>query len=376
MTIPQQPCTTLYHEAIIKLATQNLVTFATPSSNGTLFSIPHSDVRRLGLSHTYGFSIVWFEICRDSRSDQFFFVVVPSGYETAKQIVHELKVAIQTGGRPLILEDSSGLEVSYIARSHYGCQEYPMDARNQIMQSALYQVPPMSPSPLPSPSSSLQSGRFFPSPLLPASSSDRTRKEPLQTSNSLGEITVTGGMSGVSLEEFGRRKTLSSRCPPPSLGRRPTLDKFVRQGSTSSFDRQTSISSFDHSLLRTSSVDMDTPPLSLSHSRHGTDGEEDGDQRGEGHFSSSSGSDVFDSSIAVNSTASLKRNLSLQSSTSSQNSAPGSSSHSPPILEVLTESFDFDRATSSDVLSGPVVPPRSIISLKDGAYFTEMTAAH
>lgn len=383
MTIPRQPATTFYHEAIIKLTIPDHVTFATPSSNGTLFSIPHEDVRRLGCSHTCGYSVIWFEICHDSRADQFFFVAVRSGYETAKQIVQELKVAIQTGGRPLILEDSGSLELSYIARSHYGCLEYPIDKRNQILQAALYQIPA---SPAPPLSSSLSSGRFFSSPLLAASPSDRVRKEPLHLSNSLGES--AGAVGGVSLEEFGRRKNVSLHGPPPSsLSRRPTLDKFVRQNSTptferrpsiSSFERHTSVSSFDNTPL---SQDMDTRPLSLIHTRPSTEGEreeEDG-ERGEGHFSSSSGSDVFDSSLTLNTSFScLKRNASPQKSTSSQTLPPCAPSHTPLVTggEALGKSYHFDRLASRDVLSGPVVPPRSMISLKDGAYFVEMTTAH
>ena len=372
VTIPRQPSTSLYHEAIIKLTTPCHVIFATPSSNTTLFSIPHSEVRRLGCHYACGYSIIWFEICQNSRSDQFFFVAVPSGFETAKQIVQEVKVAIQNGGRQLILEDSGSMEVSYIARKHYGCREYPIDTRNQIMQTALCQIPPLSPSPLHSPSPSLSSGRFFSTPLLPTSPTDRVRKEPLHASNSLGDSLGSTSISGVSLEEFGRRKNLSSRRPPPSsLVRRPTLDKFVRQSSTSSFDSQ---ASGDHSQVRTPTQDMDMLPLSfLVRCRHEEEKDED---RGEGHFSSSSGSDSFDSSY--NSTSSSRKKLPLQASSSSHNLTSSSNSHNSHnslAAESLTTSLNFTHA-SREVFSRPVVPPRSMISLKDGAYFAEMTIAH
>ena len=387
VTIPRQPTTTFYHEAIIKLSTQDHVTFATPSSNGTLFSIPHSDVRRLGSNYTCGYSVVWFEICQHSRSDQFFFVAVPSGYDTAKQIVQELKIAIQAGGRPLILEDSSSLELSYIARSHYGCREFPLDIRNQIMQTGLYQVPPLPPSPVQPLSAS---GCFFSSPLLATSSSERVPKEPLHLSNSVGETAVTGGVGGVSLEEFGRRKVLTSRGlpPPTSLSRRPTLDKFVRQNSTplydrhaslSSFDSHTSLSSFEPPLLCTFSQDADTRSLTLPQSRRttGEEKEDEDGERGEGHFSSSSGSDVFDSTLVLNTSTQLKRNLSFQNSTSSQNLVHCYSSQDSIIAEEApAKSYHFERTASRNVLNGPVVPPRSMISLKDGAYFVEMTTAH
>ena len=399
VTIPKQtPVPTEYSEAIIRFGTPKNVTFATPSSNSTILSIPHADVRRLGLNNSYGFSILWFEVCQNSKSDRFFFVLIPSGYETARQILQELKVAIQNGGRPLIKEESGNLDISYIARSHYGCQEFPSDTKYHILQTTLYQISSSS-SPHASPLPAF-SGRFFP-PMLPQNSPMERKKEPLQASHSQSEIQVASGNSGVSLEEFGRRKTYS-RYPQPSLSRKPTLDKFVRQGSSSSsfekqssisstlerqasislpferqgsislpferqgstsspferqasisspFERQMSISSMDHS-TRTLSFDRSSPPSSLRES------EDDEECSAERRCSSSSSSDIFDSVVNTNG-RSLKRKLSLQSSLSSQNSA--ALSHSPPIMEeVIADSFTFEETSAVSV---PAVPPRSIISL-------------
>jgi len=355
VTIPRQfPITDVYNEAIIRFGEPGHVSFATPSSNSNIFSISHSDIRRLGLSNSIGYSMIWFEACHNSISDQFFFALIPSGYEMAKQILQELKVAIQSKAHPLIKEESGNSEISYIARSHYGCQEFPAEKRQQILQNFLYQIP-TSQSPHGSPLPAF-SGRFFP-PLLPQGIVI-DRKKDLLPSLSQGEITVSsGGSGGVSLEEFGRRKTYS-RFPTSSMSRKPTLDKFVRHGSTSSFDRQMSISSMDHS-MRTSSIDRTSPHSSVLE----TETEDDEDDNRESHFSSSSGSDVFDSTIVANG-ISLKRKLSQQSSLSSQNSAHYStSSHSPPIMEEVTSvnSFTFEPAAP---ISTPVVPPRSMISLE------------
>ena len=354
VTIPkQEPIINVYNEAIIRFGDSGHVTFATPSSNSSIFSIPHSDVRRLGLNNSFGYSMLWFEACHDSISDEFFFVLVPSGYEMARQILQELKVAIQSKANPLIKEESGNIDISYIARSHYGCKEFSAESRHCILQHSLYHIP-SSQSPQGSPLPAF-SGRFFP-PILPQGIM-MDRKKDLLPSLSQGEITLpSSGSGGVSLEEFGRRKTYS-RFPPSAMSRKPTLDKF-RHGSTSSFDRQMSISSMDHS-TRTSSIDRTSPQSSVTE----TETEDDEVDRREGHFSSSSGSDVFDSTI-VTSGISLKRKLSQQSSLSSQNSAPySSSSHSPPIMEeVIADSFTFENAPP---INTPVVPPRSVISLSE-----------
>lgn len=310
---------------------------------------------------TYSTDVIWFETCKNSRSDRFFFFIVPSGFETAKQVLQELKTAIQTHTASLlILEDSSSVDISYIARQHYGCAEFSTEARNQILQSGLHRLPPLS-------------WRSF-------VTSERVRRESASHPPSSSLENSIGG--GVSLEEWGRRKnTKISRGPPPaSMTRRPTLDKFVRQtsvssfdrqASVSSFDRQASISSFDRSLLSTPSLDRDMTSPSLH-------------ELGDGHSSSGSGSDVFESPFSSNTT--VHRNLSLQTSMSSQGSSNGSILHSHALMEEKTdERFSFDavathqgRSFSCSGISGPTVPPRSVVSLQhDASYFTnKMAAAH
>lgn len=372
---------TVYSEAILKLSHDSHVTVMLPSTSETLLSIQYLDIRRLGYTDSYNRDIVWFETCKNSQADMFFFIVVPSGMEVAKQIIQELKTVIQAHTSSiLILEDSTGVDVSYISREHYGCAEYSAESRAHILHSGIYHLPP----PI---SSSSASPRFFGGreapPLTPL-----TGQQDLNASSNSGG--AAGGIGGVSLEEFGRRKSKSVKCPPP---RRPTLDKFVRQSSLSSFDRQpssrnTSVSSFDRS-FRTASLEHDVPTPTFH-------------ELSDGHYSSGSASDVFDSPSTTTTTASatgtsvaahghIQRKLSLQSSISSQGSSNGST-HSPAILEEdgleLAEGFSFEGASSAHQLqhqqsfsysgmSGPIVPPRSMVSLQPDAYLPgKMTAAH
>ena len=347
VTVPRQPPVTLYNEAILKLSSDTHVTVVLPSTSESILSIKYSDIRRMGYSDTYNNDIIWFETCKNSQADRFFFFVIPSGMEVARQIVQELKATIQTNTSSLlILEDSSNMDLSYIAREHYGCAEYSIDARSQILQSGLYRLPQIS-------------WRSF-------ATHERVRKESAHAMNSPQESNI----GGVSLEEFGRRKSKSVRVVGGGLAtitRRPTLDKFVRQSSTSSFDRQASISSFDRSVLSTPSLDRDISSPSLH-------------EVGDSHFSSGSGSDVFDSPYPSHSH--IQRNLSLQSSISSQGSSNGSSSHSPSIPEQPHEEspFDFNAVAMSCERSSsysPVVPPRSVVSLQqDSQFVEEIAAAH
>lgn len=368
MTVPYQPPVTVYNEAILKLSHESHVTIMLPSTSETLLSIQYGDIRRLGYTDSYNADIVWFETCKKSEADRFFFIVVPSGMATAKQIVQELKAVIQSfTSSILILEDSTGVDLSYIAREHYGCSEYSAEHRALVLHTAMCRLPS-------------GYGRFY-------MGADRalTRKDSLPTSSAQPDSSGTSGSSGMSLEEFGRRKSNKTiKGPPSSLARRPTLDKFVRQNSQSSmppverqasissFERNMSVSSFDRSLLSTPSFDRDMTSPSLH-------------ELSDSHFSSSSASDVFDSSSAPP----IQRKLSVQSSSSSQGSSNGSISHSPAILEEEnvqevedTFSFETDVATSPSHhhqeqqqrsfscsgFSGPVVPPRSIVSLQQDAY--------
>lgn len=339
ITVPHQAPVLAYNEAILKLSCDSHVALVLPSTSETLLSIQYRDIRRMGYTDVYNSDIIWFETCKNSQADRFFFFVVPSGIEVARQIVQDLKVMIQAHKSSLlILEDSSNMDLSYISREHYGCTEYPMESRSQILHAGLYR--------LPSPAY-----RFF----IPC---ERRRESAPAPS-----MQQDGNQGGVSLEEFGRRKNKSQKGPSTPLTRRPTLDKFVRQSSfdrqasTSSFDRQGSVSSFDRSIPSTPSLERDiTSPFipELSDS----------------HFSSGSASDVFDSPIVPHH-GHIQRKLSVQSSTSSQSSS--NSSISPTIIEEevpLGDAFSFEsvarpgRSFSCSGISVPTVPPRSIVSLQ------------
>lgn len=371
VTVPHQAPVTVYNEAILKLSSENLaLSIVLPSTSEVLLSIQYGDVRRMGYTDSYNSNIIWFETCKNSQADRFFFFVVPSGIEVAKQIVQELKAIIQAHTSSiLILEDSTGMELSYIAREHYGCSEYSADSRAHILHAGLYRLP-------------TTCGRFF----VPCERVVAGRRE---SATSPGGTSQDNGssMGGVSLEEFGRRKTKSLKGPPPSLTRRPTLDKFVRQSSLSSsdrktsissFERHTSVSSFDRSVLSTPSLERDMGSPSLH-------------ELSDSHYSSGSASDVFDSPRVVNG-GPLQRKLSVQSSISSQGSSNSSISHSPATVEKeggSVEAFSFEtvatasspqrRSYSCSGISSPIVPPRSIVSLqlqKDAYFPGKMTAAH
>jgi hypothetical protein len=95
----------------------------------------------------------------------------------------------------------------------------------------------------------------------------------------------------------------------------------------------------------------------------------------DGHYSSGSAGDVFDSPLVPH--GHIQRKLSLQSSTSSQGSSNSSISHSPATIEeevTSGDTFSFDASTvsnqgrsfscSGSVTSAPTVPPRSVVSLQ------------
>ena len=367
VTVPHQPPVTVYNEAILKLSHDSHVTLILPSTSETLLAIQYTDIRRMGYTDSYNTDIIWFETCKNSQADRFFFIVVPSGMDIARQIVQELKAVIQSHTSSiLILEDSSGADLSYIAREHYGCSEYSTDSRAHILHTGLHHLP---------------NGytKFF-----TMSKRSLSRKESFTNTTSTPSHTQDASVSsGVSLEEFGRRKTKSLKGPPPSLTRRPTLDNFVRQNSLSSFDRQassissferhTSVSSFDRSILSTPSLERDLTSPSFQ-------------ELSDSHYSSSSASDVFDSPVQG---PIVQRKLSVQSSTSSHGSSNSSISHSPAILEeeggvARDETFSFDTIATVPTppqgfaCSAPIVPPRSVVSLQQGeSYFKgKLAAAH
>lgn len=427
VTVPYQPPTTVYNEAILKLSTEKEVSILNPSNSEALLTIQYSEVRRLGYMDNYNNDIIWFETCKNSMSDRFFFFVISSGVDVAKQIVQELKSTIQSQTSSLlILEDSSGLDLSYIAKEHYGCSEFSVDSRAQILQTGLRHLPHAW-------------RRFMPTTTTTTTTPiERQRSESIHSStpstleasmgsNSGGASPVMGG--GVSLEEFGRRKSKSTRVAPTgAIGRRPTLDKFVRhnsidrqnsgplferQGSTVSFDRKASATSFDRkasvtsfdrtsgstsssSERRGSLFDRKASNASFDHSLDSCDMASPSPLPEEiindGHFSSSSGSDVFDSTPLSSvherhEGTAIKRQLSIQSSTSSHtsSSSTNSLSRSPdtPREELASsETFNFDTSAATAgpnflCAAAPTVPPRSVVSLQQDGYFTsKMATAH
>ena len=328
ITIPHQP-NMVQSEAILKLSSQSSVTAIVPSTGMTLIDIPFEKIRRLGSLEAYSHDVIWFETCHNSSPGNFHFFTVPSGMEVAQQIIKDLKASIECyTSSLLIMEDCCDLELSFISREHYGCREFSPFTRNHLLQSGLRQLPPRwPPTTMLHSQGSLHGRRGSDAPTTPfmrAMSCD------------LGSPAV----AGVSLEEWaankGRRNmSMSSSRGPPSLSRKPTLDQF-RQNSTSSFDRSSN--------------------LDLS----------------EGHFSDSIGSDVFEPTPRSNS----PRKLSQQNSISSQSSSV--SSHPPGSPATMENgSFVYEdgspqarRMLSFTSHTAPVVPPRSVVSLRrqDASY--------
>ena len=326
VTIPHQ-ISVVQSEAILKLSSQSSVTAIVPSTGMTLIDIPFEKIRRLGSLEAYSHDVIWFETCHNSFPEKFFFFTVPSGMEAAQQIIKDLKASIECyTSTLLIMEDCCELELSFISREHYGCREFSGLARNKILQSGLMQLPPR-----------------WPRTMVHSQGSLRRESDPA-TATLMRAMSCDLGspaVAGVSLEEWaankGRRKmSMTSSRGPPSLSRKPTLDQF-RQNSTSSFDRSSN--------------------LDLS----------------EGHFSDSIGSDVFE---PMPPRSNSPRRLSQQNSISSQSSSV--SSHppgSPATMENGSFAFEDGSPQARRMLSftshtAPVVPPRSVVSLRrqDASY--------
>ena len=260
--------------------------------------------------------VVWFETCKHSIPDNFLFFTVPSGTEAAQKIVRELKAAIEIYTSVLlIMEDCSGAELAFISREHYGCQEFSSTLRNRTLQSGLNQLTPIWKNMV---------------------SAERIRRDGESIAHARsGSCDV--GMVGVSLEDWAMQKTrrkmsITSIKAQPTPLRKPTLDMF-RQASVTSFERM-------------------SPSLELN----------------DGHFSDSGfTSDVFDP-------PQTPPRLSQQNSVSSQHSSHSSLAYSPAIMEGSPFNYEEnERATSYTASSrssplAPIVPPRSIISLRQDSY--------
>lgn len=300
--------------------------------------IPYGVIRRVSLQNMYGVDVIWFETCKKSTPDQFYFFTVPSGIQRARHIMQELKTATECcTGTLMIREDIVNADLSYISRKHYGCQEFPVNTRGRALDFGLGKLLPSWRSFTALPPEVPSRSHFRPSAPSSTSTSSSGTSRPRQRRKSeptvkLSEIASSHNF--VSLDEWssfnGRQKRPSLTHQIP-LTRRTTVDKFHQLSSLSSHD-----------------------------SDEGSDS-----------------SEVFEQT-----SQSPARRLSHQSSIASQDSSasstsiPGSVVYSStiPENEVLEDPFEqleevpTSLATTPAPLyrhaSAPLVPPRSFVSLK------------
>lgn len=86
---------------------------------------------------------MWFETCRCKlKQTNFVFFTVGSGTERALALLYEIKSKIESStGTLLIQEKSSNGNISYIARSHYGCDAFPASSRDRLVQVGIFDLP-------------------------------------------------------------------------------------------------------------------------------------------------------------------------------------------------------------------------------------------
>ena len=314
VTIPHQP-SAVYNEAILKLSSTTQITVVAPSTGKSVLEIPYMSIRRMGCMDNQGIIVIWFETCKNSLPDNFTFFTIPSGIEVGHAIIHEMKASIECStGILLIMEDAGELDISFISKEHYGCQEFSAKVRGQILQASLRQRPTV---------------------WRPFMRDERVRRvsEPALRVNEVS--------SGVSLEDWasskGRRLT-STSGHPLTLTRKHTLEQ-LRRPSTSS-------------------------------SEHGSASLEIPDGQGS---DSGFNSDVFEPPAG-----SPTRKHSHRSSLSSHDGSGSSLPYSPTIAEDEILEDPFERATPPYIplhrSSAPHVPPRSIISLQQVTYSTRKTS--
>ena len=141
VTIPHQP-SAVYNEAILKLSSTTQITVVAPSTGKSVLEIPYKSIRRMGCMDNQGIIVIWFETCKNSLPDNFIFFTIPSGIEVGHAIIHEMKATIECStGILLIMEDAGELDISFISKEHYGCQEFSAKVRGQILQASLRQRP-------------------------------------------------------------------------------------------------------------------------------------------------------------------------------------------------------------------------------------------
>ena len=219
VTLPQQP-SAAQSEAILKLYPRDQVVVISPSTGIRLLEVPFKNIRRMGNMDAYNTDLVWFETCsQHHKPDQFYFFVVPSGIQTTHIILREIKTATECAtGSLLITEESNGLELSFISRQHYGCGDFALVTRNNILHSSL---------------------RFFSHASLKNGllGKERRLSEPMKPLRNCESTTC------LTLDEFAttkQRRGTSTAVHPLMTSRRPTgitLDHYRSNGSYSSSSR-------------------------------------------------------------------------------------------------------------------------------------------
>ena len=136
VTLPQE-MPAAQSEAILKLSSRDHVVVIAPTTGSKLLEISYKQIRRMGNMDVCSSDIIWFEMCgKGHEPDQFHFFIVPSGLQTTHLVLRELKMATECAtGALFITEESNGIDLSFISRSHYGCPEFPLAVRNKSLQS-------------------------------------------------------------------------------------------------------------------------------------------------------------------------------------------------------------------------------------------------
>ena len=319
VTLPPQPLIS-QSEGLLNLSSPASVTVLSPDGSTVIFQVTYKLIRRLGCKVTAGADIVWFETCKDSRPDQFVFFVVSSGTAMAQHIVRELKLSIEQHiGVFLILEEAESqdsLDISFISREHYGCEEFTMATRARILQSGLSHYHPICCS----------SCLDTPPPASPVAAR-------------------TAASGSVPLDAWGRHRSVSTAN---IIGRRTTLLDLHHSSLGSTASSHNSVEGLDSNIF---SDAFESPP--------GTSSPRTSSPRGESPRVTSprAGSPI---------TSSPQRHMRSSTSSSSMN-----------VLSVnvkpRTERFRFmqshsvtrqTQSTSNVTSSGPTVPPRSANSLR------------
>ena len=242
VTIPHQPLIS-QSEGLLNLSSPASVVVLSPEGGTIIFQIAYNLIRRLGCKLKAGVDIVWFETCKDHRPDEFVFFVVPSGTEMAQHITRELKVSIeQHTGVFLILEEAESqesMDISFISRDHYGCEEFPTTSRARILHSGLSHYHP-----------SCASSDTPPPPSPVTTTTMRTASQP----------SASGPMS-LDAWGRGRHKSVSATNVTSVLGRRTTLSDLHHNSLGSTASSHNSVDGLDSNIF---SDAFESPPRATS----------------------------------------------------------------------------------------------------------------